>query len=526
MNTVFWSQHEIINKQLEIIEDVKGRFTASEILNKVHNLINHAPFGSLNIDFLNYIHANFYKKYNFSDNERLLYFRATIDDYVRTTRTEIRLQRIEAHARTIKPNFIKPLDKNFIKQIYTCKYPEIIEIYKQNYPIPPLSFFEPDCQPPFLVELESTKKATLDRFCLDEKKIIPIQRHIRRKIRMKKEIDRISSFHFNGSKELAMHAIEDANTPYRPKKCSPELAVRIMKAAKQIKLFSSVRHLTSAYYVASILDTCLFGRENLINLYIDFRPAALKWEDVQNGDFNAICFGPNRIDKNCLKEKSFGLKFDLDKLIDNPAIFFKQRDIAYTLDHWSYWNYINLGELTLSFLSTAEWNKSKNAIPFYIRVAKTSNVHFYSEVPNCTLISNNAKDMHQILTLNFFRFIDNLYCCAPINRLANVKTIDTPLENLESATDATETIYNAISKLNDIELINFLSDLGKKMTTTCEFNISGAYQIDLDALLEIEVYNGDIKEKSISISDLEEIKKSAPEFLESKRFSEKFNYLH
>ncbi len=56
---------------------------------------------------------------------------------------------------------------------------------------------------------------------------------------------------------------EDANTPYTPQ-CNavefPDLAERIMDAAKEVKLFDTVKHLTDPAALGKILEGGLYGR--------------------------------------------------------------------------------------------------------------------------------------------------------------------------------------------------------------------------------------------------------------------------
>ncbi len=325
--------------------------------------------------------------------------------------------------------------------------------------------------------------------------------------------------YFQGFKDEAIKAIDDANTPYRPVMCSSDLASKILKAAKQVKLFSTVKHLAAANNLSSILDTCLYGRKNLIDMYLDFRPAALGSADIADGDFNAICFGPNLIDPACLKARTVGLVLDLDLLLDNrnPAIFFKQRDFGY---YPELRQSVRLGNSKLLFCHT---RPSENAHTTFHSLEIQFEIYefgiplFISNLPKYSFMSNNLPLMQQILTLNFFRFIDSLKKNRKDGRLA-IKKIDE--------------IYNEISKLTDLELINFLTEIGKKMTCTTEFNFSGAYKIDLNALKEIEIYQEEKKQFSVNLKTLIEqsncesneitnkLAELAPELFKSKRFTQ------
>jgi len=95
-------------------------------------------------------------------------------------------------------------------------------------------------------------------------------------------------------------------------------------------------------------------------------------------------------------------------------------------------------------------------------------------LPRFLLIGYDLKHMHQILILNFFRFIDQLE--AP--GLLNHDWIEAP--------EIRENIYAEIAKLDDAALQAFLLSLGTQMTDTMEFNFYGAYMIDFDALISIK----------------------------------------
>jgi hypothetical protein len=95
------------------------------------------------------------------------------------------------------------------------------------------------------------------------------------------------------------------------------------------------------------------------------------------------------------------------------------------------------------------------------------------------------ENMHQILSLNFFRFLDTLRHV-----------------NYTLAESETQRIYDEISKLDDKQLEEFMLDLGKKMSCSSEFNIYGGYKIDMNALRSIAIYQGKTQIDSISIDML------------------------
>lgn len=230
---------------------------------------------------------------NASDGERsaiLKYIRLGLDSYMNASdegKSEI-LKDIHSQCEWEKMKLYQPLsrflqktkhlkktehDRKLIKLIYLSQDQGLIDLFKECLPIPPLNVFDIEHQPPFLVEMEKKKQASVIEFMsFDndlERKVINWQRQLRSNLRQKSEIARISKLYFNDSaisKELAAQAIKDANTPYRPK-CRPEQADRILQAAKQVKLFDSVTNLVAAKFLPDIFDTCLFGRKNLEESY-------------------------------------------------------------------------------------------------------------------------------------------------------------------------------------------------------------------------------------------------------------------
>lgn len=358
-----------------------------------------------------------------------------------------------------------------------------------------------------------------ERNCKDEaleNKILYIQRFFRAKLRQDSEIVRISKLGLN-----AEEIFKDANTPYRPQKCSPELADRIVKAADQITLYTSVKHLASIANIEKILEGCLYGRDNLTRLGITFREAALTDEDVDQGDGNVICFGPDLIDPKCLKDRTMGLELDLPKLLDdknfnkNPCIFFKQKDLMYNHFNSETGHRQSFNIKNEIFKFELKGGKYTHKQTFELIEKGHLLNRIFAVVDNSRLISYNVKEMQKILVLNSFRFFDLL-----------------PETHINH-------IYGLIAELNDNELLEFLSDLGKKMSQACEFNFYGAYKIDLEALLKLHFYDTSYRRNSSRIDEdditiemkqllaelnkgsfesLNVIKQHAPELFKSSRF--------
>ena len=424
------------------------------------------------------------------------------------------------------------LDQKFVKAIYLSEDQGLIELFMQHLPIPPLHIFDIANQPVLLVQKEKERQASLVKFNKQnvndadlERKITCVQRHIRAKIRHESEKKRISKLYFSDfemPQELAIHAMEDANTPYKPKRCSPEFSDSILQAATKVKLFSSATHVAALKYLVSMLEGCLNGRKNLVDNYTEFRPAALGLCDIGDGDFNAVFLGMDKIDSRCFEGMTVGLEFYLEALIGagqfnkNPTIFYKQRDFGY---HFDDIQQIRIGKKVVYFSHTRkpEYLK-KNCVSLRIFDSNSEKYPFQkycSSIPKYSFISNNVENMNAILSLNFFRFIDTLQDCQG-----------------NHAEKEIESIYKEIAGLNEQELIDFLTDVGKKMSCSAEFNFSGSYKIDLNALKSVSLYRDQDKKYTVEMDALyeelsenkagllKELMEYIPEIFESQRFTE------
>ncbi|MBA3602227.1 MAG: hypothetical protein H0W50_00960 [Parachlamydiaceae bacterium] len=501
---------------------------------KLYNLITYFPLGSLGRYFINIVNDSFFKNLK-KEISPIWRISCIIDSYVNEN-TVLKSNVLESLSNILKClsayNQLNGeyIDKKLIRQVYLFECVEITTVFQRYFSVPPITLFDSNRIPLTLHKMEAAKSKTVTEFTAHnkndlnlEKKVTFIQRHIRGKIRNKTEILRISKLYFNDSKELAIEAIKDADIPYKPVMCNAQLSVRIVNAAKQVKLFSTVKHLAAANYVSSILDTCLYGRKNLIDMYMEFRPAALSTCDIEDGDFNVICFGPDLIDTSCLRNRTIGLVFDLDVMLNrthfnkNPAIFFKQRDFGFRVPHIHevklpvtnlFFNHTDtmvykqisctqsskntfqdnctiFDEPSFKYSAESEGDPQKINLQLFKNNSNKREVQYSSELPKYSFISYNTKDIFQILTLNFFRFIDTLKD-----------------EKQKIAQNKIAAIYNDIAKLNDQELVSFLTDVGKKMSNTCEFNFSGAYKIDLNALQKIKIYEDKKKISSVKIKTL------------------------
>jgi hypothetical protein len=487
-------EDEIIN-----IFSNKANERYSEMTNKLANLMRNTPIGSLSEEFLTKI-SNDTDISNKIPNWKLYikldeYTRIKDDQKKQTALAQLTHEISEKNKRILSRSDVLSLTKS----IYLSQSIDLIDLFYKLLPHPPLSMFEKEHQPRILIEEENKLNQSISKFKESNKetkkldsKIIFIQRHIRHKLRLKSEIQRLSTRYFENDpagKVKAKEMMEQANTPYVPQRCKKELAERIFTAASSIKHYESVYHMLDTTKINSVLDSCLFGQNNLLCSYINFRPASLRPSDVANGDGNVICMGPDQIDSKCLMQRTVRLELDLEVLLDkskfknNPTIFFKQNDFGYCVGSKT----IKLGEEELKVIlnknATFLYNSKGLNLQFLDYI---NNTQFYSEINKDLFISYNVKQMDKIIILNFFRFLDSLKLSDSINL----------------ASDKINNIYNSISALKEEDLSIFLKELGQKMSSGSELNFSGAYKIDLKALKSLTFYQDEYSIAQINIKDL------------------------
>lgn len=391
--------------------------------------------------------------------------------------------------------YLMPVSAELIRQIYQQEDTPLSHLIQKHFPTPSAQLFEGETVPDVIQKKEAAALETMRKIDIktDEPPIVKLQRHVRMKKRHSEEVNRIGdqvkSFHLEyhprhntaadaaeGSSrtsepilQSAEALLRDANTPYKPK-CDPALSKRIMAAAKKIAAFSTVKHITSEKAIQSIFDGALYGRRTLLDFYYGFKPAALSVCDVLNGDANVACLGPQGIDPRA--DGGIIIEFDVPKLVENkPAAFYKQRDLEYWV---SKIRQVKLGKDTLSFDHTgyprAFFGKSEyGQAGITLQIFNAANkVIQFARAPKSSLIAYNLEKMHEILTLNFFRFMDNM-----ADREGN----------LDQA--YIDDFYHKVDRLTDEELLLFLTDLEKNMTDTAEFNFYGAHQIDFSTIINI-----------------------------------------
>lgn len=491
-----------LEKKTEYTKHSKVVYNAKEIC--IKNLIKKS-FGYSSKDFINHpIFEEFIKQsYNYD-----LEFWFFIENYlVNIEDDQLEKENFQTLTLTMKEklknNYLvhQSLTKpTFIRNVYLSENDKLIQFFMSILPIPKNELFYGYEPPGFIAKKELEQTESILRNILSEESIIKMQRRVRSKIRFQEEVKRITgvvSYGWHSEEKIDVASLlKDANTPYRPKGCDAKLADRIMQTATKIKLFSTIRHLTSATALPSIFNDGLFGRRTLEKFHMSYKSAALMSCDVKDGDLNVICFGPNEIDPHSIQKDSVEITLNFDKMNkENPCIFYKQRDFGYELDRN---RTMRLPDSVLEFSHTS-FLRCADKRKMNLQLFNARGWRFQvSELYKFSFMAYNVQQIHQILTLNFFRFIDEV---------------------------KNKGFYGELANLSDDDLYHFLTDLGKKFTDTAEFNFYGAYKIEFPAIetIRFDHYTLDlwnfIKElKANNFAKLKEAQHKIPQLFESYRF--------
>ena len=294
--------------------------------------------------------------------------------------------------------------------------------------------------------------------------------------------------------------------PYVPK-CEPNLSKRIMDAAQKIAAFSTIKHITSHHTIQSVLDDALYGRRTLLDFYMTFNPAALQTCDILNGDGNVVCLGPQDIDPRA--GGSIIIEFDLPKLLQTkPSAFYKQRDLEYSAQDKI--RHVSLGNTELYFDHTG-YVRCADSGSAYLKIMNGEcGVTQISRSLKSTFIAYDLERMHEILTLNFFRFMDGM---TNPNGMKDQVYIDQ--------------FYQKVGQLDDEALACFLTDIETNLTDTAEFNFYGAHQINFSTVTSISDRHKDYTLQlpkflhalnSGKLDELRHAHQSLPEVFQSYRF--------
>lgn len=503
------------------------------------------PLGTLSQEFYSELCVKQYCEKRHGHAKKLG-LRLALEEYLASERSQPYLENIEAAILKLPSpmssfgakglqnkaagTYLMPVSPELIRQIYQLEDISLTNLFQKHFPVPPTHLFEEDSVPDVIQKrdiavLETMRKTPLHAL---EPFIIKAQRSLRMKKRHQEEVNRIAQrdefhlkYHHMSTEALdasdesnqppqihqwAEELLQDANTPYKPK-CAPELSDRIMAAARKVSVFSTVKHITSETALQKIFDEALYGRRTLIDFYLAFNPAALHACDILNGDVNVACLGPQDIDPKA--RGGIIIEFDLPKLIQKKAsAFYKQRDLEYQVDKI---RQVQLGSETISFNHTG-FVRCAEASSTYLKIVdgRCGGLKQIAEVPKSSLIAYNLGQMHEVLTLNFFRFMDRM---SDLDGKINQTYIDN--------------FYHKVNQLTDEGLVFFLTDLEKNMTDTAEFNFYGAHQIDFSTIISITAryksyilnlpkFIGDLKQGNIH--ELRQARIRIPELFQSYRF--------
>lgn len=448
------------------------------------------PLGTVTSEFLNHSAVVSFIDKSYDQNLKFWYF-------IQTSSLDIIEGKIKEHVAKYQEDCKRGLGMPpgelyshlLIRSIYLSGNQELIDIFCRYLPIPSADIFEGYEVPHVVSDKKNVVVQSVKDFqqrnqdqglSLDEitDNVVDIQRTIRSNLRYDEEINRIADrkrWKFLTEKVSPEELIQDANTPYRPK-CEPQLARRIMELAQKVRLFSTVRHLTSAAHIGGIFDDCLYGRRRLLQDFKLFRQASLHECDIAEGDGNVICFGPSEIDPDAMQPNTIELLFDVDKISkNNPSIFYKQQDLHFLrgkLRHIVVNSRNSKQKSKQLFFSHTSFVRNKIEGFSYLSVYDGFSGGLKAQVslPNYSLISYNVQNIHQILTLNFFRFLDSSF-----DRENNFKSVR-------------DEVYADLGELSDEELVAFLQEMGKKLSDTSEFNFYGVHQIDFSTMIAMSSY--------------------------------------
>lgn len=530
--------HPIEEEILSLIE--KNAYISLDCKNRLYAL----PLGTLSQEF--YTESRV-KTYCTQKKDQRLALRLALEEYIASDRSQKYLENIEtAILKLPSPmssfgskglqnkaagTYLMPISSELIRQVYQLEDIPLSNLFQKYFPTPSMQLFEGGSIPDVIQKRSAAVLERMNKIDITaiEPFIVKVQRSARMKKRHQEEINRIAQrdefylkAHHMSIEELevieesgqtpkqihqwAEELLQDANIPYKPK-CDPILSDRIMSAAKKVAAFSTVKHITSEKAVQSIFDEALYGRRTLMDFYLGFDPAALHASDVLNGDGNVACLGPQDIDPKA--RGGIIIEFDLPKLIQNkPSAFYKQRDLEYQVDKV---RQVQLGKETISFDHTG-FVRCAEQTSTYLKIVdgRRGGLKQIAEAPKSSFISYNLEQMHEILALNFFRFMDRM-------------------SDLEGRIDQAyiDDFYHSVDMLTEEELILFLTDLEKNMTDTAEFNFYGAHQIDFSTIINITArYKGytlnlpkfihDLKHGSID--ELRQARIKIPELFQSYRF--------
>lgn len=393
------------------------------------------------------------------------------------------------------------LASNLIQEVYRMNDDNLSELFYQHLPHPREEHFKDQSLPDFLKRKkekeeqglnEALDTISLEQFNTIEKSLRQFQRKFRRDQRLQQEKHRIPEYskaitmirthkqwqtlpkeraeNFDEYLEKRMaqkkvEKLEPTTNMYFPKKCTSQLAHRIIDLASQIKFIQTIYHKTHETALKSICDEGLFGQQTLTSTLRVFKRAALEKIDRGFGDVNVVCLtaGHGAIDP--LAEGKVSITFDFNKIqqaaINAPSCsFFKQLDFGFKQKKQ---RPIHLDQdFTLVFDHTSEKGEC-------LEIKMCVDQDKYALLAHHELISYDVEHLEQVLILNFFRFLEQL------KFKADDKSADAYIQKF----------YQTLNAMGDARLKEVLTQIGLNASDTMEFNFYGAHQIDFNTVISI-----------------------------------------
>lgn len=413
-------------------------------------------------------------------------------------------------------------NSSLVKKVYQSGDDALISLFWTVLPKPSSFIFEPGQVPAVIKAEEEQKNQKVMEFIArqpDKKnlegKVIALQRYIRRQQRDHEQLEnthRILSI-LGFDQQNRDQKIINNRFPYIPwyDEQSQQMVSDIVSDAVSVDVWPTIRHLTSASYVSSVLDDGIMGRRNLCASYRAFRSAALFDNDIDNGDGNVVCMGPDKIDPRALKGCTIELVFDFGQMKkhNNPVCFFKTHDLGYRVkdDHE-----LLVAKKVFRFnqrnpeseIHRKHYPDLSRGQEDYYGCFKFDGSYFFS--PLTDFMYHHSEGLDATIALYVFQFIDRL-----------------PQEQSQD-------IYDHIASLSASERKDFIVNLARKATDTAELNFYGCFLPPLEHLLSVGMFNGSNRVWTLAMDDLinalnkgdvaylDMMRNEAPQLLKSYRF--------
>lgn len=451
------------------------------------------PFRQSTLLFLNGPIQQYVNQYldilqNFMPKEtHLLTYRRLIHAYLASTDASSRQQRLKHIEVALKNDIDKAhctmpyLSENnrlLIRNVYLTGDNTLIHLFNQFFAIPKQAVFTDVTPPASVLAAEEKSIETLKKITATT----PMERitlRLQRQFRQKKWQQKITElFNTHWPDQTTAQLLAKADLPYRPQQCSAKLANRIMKAASNVQLFDTVRHYTDTAALTSLFDDGIYARQLVRQHYLP--ESRIRRSPLNPENTAVIRFPIHPIQFQDQKNPDdIELIFNSESLLkNNPSLVYEHHDLS------RYHQHINLsfGRQHMGFL----WGEARPSEPSFglaltaftqpkIKTepsnGKKSNVRRHpataAHIPRYLFMPQKLDNLHQILALNFFRYIDIIH------------------QNPDNK-GRFKFIYRELETLSDEDLERFIKDIGGVLTETAAFHVNGGHQIDFHILKAIK----------------------------------------